>query len=141
MRVRVEKVSKEIWTENFAQNAHKAVFEEFLPPGYDRIDFALLAIDEEKDVPVGYLTARESDSENVYLKHGGSFEPIKGTRYSWPTYLQLLEALKKDYKTLTTLVENKNSVYLKFAISAGFLPIGVRCFKGTVLVELMLEVK
>lgn len=138
MNVEVEYIAGREWA-RFAPDAHKAVFSETLPPEYDRIDFALLAVDKEQARPVAYLTARELDKESVYLKHGGAFDPLKGTFHSLAVYLSLLNWLKEKYARITTLVENTNSVYLRLALAAGFTIIGIRNFKGSILVELFLE--
>lgn len=134
----MEKLGKEKWS-YVSEAAHQAVFGELLKSEYDRVDFGLLAIDAEKDEPIGYLTARETDAESVYLKYGGSFPPIKGTRNSLPAYLALLNWLKVRYKRITTYVENTNVVYLKMAMHAGFRVIGIRNFKQDILLELFME--
>jgi len=124
-----------------AEDAHKAVFNEILLPEYDRIDYALLVIREEppkEGVPVAYMTLREFDKETVYMKHGGTFDPVRGTVFSMPCYVMMLNWLKETHKRITTLVENTNTVYLKMALSVGFKVIGIRNFRGSVLLELYL---
>lgn len=139
--VRVERVEGDRWLAEFSANAHLAVFNEHMPPGLDRIDFALLAVQKlgGEDKATAYLTARELDSESVYMKHGGVFESIKGTVYSIQTYRAFIKYLIERYERITTLVENTNVAYLKFALALGFLIIGVRTFKGSIFLELHLE--
>lgn len=137
MKLALLEITNTQWLE-LAPSAHRSVFGEILPPEYDRIDFAVLVIDELQNRPVGYVTARELDQESVYLKHGGAFPPMKDTIYSWHAYKKTLEHLLTRYTRITTLVENTNTVYLKMALTAGFKVIGVRYFKNTLLVELFI---
>lgn len=137
MKFEVVKVSSDRWAE-LAASAHLAVFNETLPPEYDRIDFALLVVEKMHNQPVAYLTARELDADSVYLKHGGVFPPIKGTINSVVTYREMMKWCLERYKRITTLVENTNTAYLKMALQVGFKPIGMRYFKGSLLVELFL---
>ncbi len=139
MKFNLIQIPAEEWKQ-YSYDAHKAVFDEILPPEMDRIDYALLAVDEVKDIPVAYMTLREFAKDTVYLKHGGAFEPIKGTLASLPCYKLMLSYLEERYKNLTTLVENTNTVYLKMALTCGFKVIGVRNYKGVVLLELFKEV-
>lgn len=139
MDLRLVKISKDEW-KALASHAHLAVFSEKMPPEFDRIDFALLALkgSGDKDVPVAYMTLRELDAESVYMKHGGAFEPIKGTTVSMPCYVMMLNFLKEHYRRVTTLVENTNTVYLKMALSVGFKVIGLRYFGKSILLELFM---
>lgn len=142
MDYRLTKVSKDLWME-VAKDAHLAVFRETLPPEFDRIDYALLAVGKtsegsDKEVPIAYMTLRELDAESVYMKHGGAFPTIKGTVVSMPCYVMMLNYLKEHYKRITTLVENTNTVYLKMALSAGFKVIGLRYFNKGILLELFM---
>ena len=139
MKTKLFKISAQEW-EAYETHAHRAVFAETLPPGTQRIDFALLVVDEATDKPVAYMTLRELDSANIYMKHGGSFDLIRGTGASLSCYKVMLEWLEQRYKNLTTLVENTNIVYLKMAMSQGFRVIGIRNFQGTILLELLKEV-
>lgn len=138
MKCEIEYIPGKEWA-TYAPDAHKAVFNAVMPPEYDRIDFALLAVDPEAGRPVAYLTARELDQESVYMKHGGAFDPLRGTFSSLSVYLEMLKWLREKYKRITTLVENTNNTYLRMALAAGFKIIGIRNFNGSVLVELFLE--
>ncbi len=141
MKLSVERIEAFIWEQNFAADARRAVFSERLPPGFDRIDFALLLINARDVVAVGYMTCRELDAKTVYLKHGGAFTPGEKQPWLQRGFTLCLDKLLAQYETITTLVENTNRPYLKMAIATGFIPIGMRTFKGTTLVELSLEDK
>ncbi len=139
MKLSLDKVEGSTWEQYCAAHAHQAVFGERLPPEYDRIDFALMALDVETSKAVGYITVREFDAESAYLKHGGAFPPIKGTIFSYSAFRLCLSWLVERYKRITTLVENTNRTYLKMALSAGFRVIGIRNFQGLILLELFME--
>jgi hypothetical protein len=137
VKVELVKISQDRWRE-LESSAHLSVFGELLPPEYDRVDFALLAVEKTQNQPVAYLTARELDAESVYLKYGGAFPPIKSTVNSVFIYREMMQWLQERYRRITTLVENTNTVYLKMALTVGFRPIGIRQFKNSLLVELFL---
>lgn len=139
MKLCVQKVGRGEWERHLAGHAHRAVFGEILPPEYDRIDFALVVAAIGDVGPVGYITCRELDAATVYLKHGGAFPPIKDTVLSYSAFLLALRWCRDNYKRITTLVENTNTVYLKMAMSAGLRVIGIRNFEGLVLLELYTE--
>jgi RimJ/RimL family protein N-acetyltransferase len=122
-----------------AESAHLAVFGEKRPSDMDRVDYTLLGIDQEKDQPLAYITVRELDQESVYWQFGGSFPPIRDTVYSFRLYQEMLRWTFDRYQRVTTLIENDNTVYLKMAAKVGFKIIGVRTFKGKVLLEHLLE--
>ena len=137
MKISVQKLNPEQWAQ-VAEDAHLVVFKESRKPHVDRIDFALVAHDDEAQLPCGYMTVRELDAESVYWQYGGAFPSIKGSIYSARCYEEFIKWHKlMKYKTVTTLVENDNLPYLKLAMHYGFRIIGVRIFKGNVLVELM----
>ncbi len=135
--ITVERYTPSDWG-TIAGDAHRAVFAETLPPEFDRIDFALMAVHAGK-TPLGYLTARELNAQSVYMKHGGVFPPAAGKTIVLPVYLALLRYLDEYYRLITTLVENTNVPYLKLALTAGFLAVGIRNFQGSILLELLRE--
>lgn len=110
-----------------------------MPPEFERLDFALLAVATTTNTPVAYMTLRELDKETVYLKHGGAFDPARGTTMVMESYQAMLKYLDERYARQTTLVQNTNIAYLKLAMAAGFLAIGMRNFKGAILLELLRE--
>ena len=138
--MRIERATPHQWA-SLSEDAHLAVFGTLKPATFDRIDYALLAVDSQQK-PLAYLTARETDHETVYWQFGGSFPGARGTPQSYRAFQAFLRYTKEaGYKRVTCLVENTNTVFLKFVMKAGFLIQGVRMFKSTVLVEHMLEFK
>jgi hypothetical protein len=133
--VKVEVLTAGQW-QTIAENAHLVVFNEKRPAEMNRIDYALLTVDGDK-VPASYVTVREVDKESVYWQYGGSFPGTRGSTKSFRAYQMFIEWTLKRYKRVTTLVENTNTVYLKMALTCGFLPIGIRNFQGTILLELL----
>ena len=137
--MKVLSYSKDEW-KVLAADAHAICFHELRDPEMDRIDFALLAVDEEK--PLAYMTVRELDAKSAYLQHGGSFDHTRGTANSYRSYLALLNALKeKNYTRAGTYIENTNTPMLKFAMKAGWLITGIRTFEGSILLEHQLQFK
>lgn len=134
MILRLDKILAPHWEAYCAQYAHRAVFNEHLPPGLERIDYALVAA--EGDKPVAYMTVRELDAETVYLKRGGAFDPLEKL-YRLPVYRMFLCWLDERYERMTTLVQNENVPYLKLAMAAGFRVIGIRTFDGEIFLELL----
>jgi RimJ/RimL family protein N-acetyltransferase len=131
----IRKLSPEEWT-LISENAHRAMFKENRAASLDRISFAIIV--EDEGGLCGYLTARELDAENVYWQFGGAFPGTHSSHKAFEYYGALIEKMKElGYKRITTLVENDNVRYLKLAMHFGFRIIGVRIFKGTVLVELL----
>lgn len=135
--MKVEKLNPDQW-HMFSEHAHKAVFQKIKPAGTDRIDYALLCIDDNATV-LAYVTVREHDHETVYWQFGGSLDSARGTLKSFRAYQAFVNFQKKATKRITTLVENTNTVMLKFAMKVGFKISGVRMFQGSVLVEHVLE--
>lgn len=128
----IEKFSCEQWKE-LSEQAHLICFNEIRPASVDRIDFALMAVDENK-IPLSYMTIREVDSETAYLQYGGSFKP--GSVHSFRSYELMLNRLKEEgYLRLQTYIENTNTTMLKFALKAGWLITGIRTFEGSILTE------
>jgi hypothetical protein len=119
-------------------NAHTAVFGEYRPLELDRIDFALLVLDEH-GFAAGYVTCQEKDSETVYWQYGGSLPNYKGTIFSYIGYKELIKFCKDHYKRIETRIENKNKTMLGIANRAGFLVQGTYHFKDKLFDELCLE--
>jgi hypothetical protein len=136
--MKIEKILKENWA-ILSESAHQVVFGKEKPVSFDRIDFALLAVDEVSKRPLGYLTAREHDHETVYWQFGGAFPGVKDSVHSFPIYRAFVEWTRGKYKRITTLIENENTVMLKFAMKVGFRIVGIRSVRGSVLLEHVLE--
>jgi hypothetical protein len=138
-RFHIVKISPQDWAAKFANNAHVAVFGKYRPGYVDRISYALLVIDTEKQNPVGYLTARELDNESVYWQFGGGIKPHFQPVTVLTIYNLLIAWHGERYKRISTYVKNDNIEYLKIALKAGFRIIGIRNFKGDILLELLKE--
>jgi hypothetical protein len=139
VRYHIEKISSEQWQRTHEQTAHQKCFGETLPQGYDRIDFALLVFDVKTSIPVAYVTCQELDADTCYLKYGGVFPEVQGTFNSFPIYKEMINYLSVGYKYLTTFIENKNTVYLKMALSVGFIPCGMKNLKSETYLEFIKE--
>jgi len=133
--IEIKKLSPTEW-KSMAENAHLVCFNEKRPAEMDRISYTLLAV--KNGTALAYVTARETDSESVYLPYGGSFPGARNTADSYNSFLAFVDYFKqKEFKRVNFLVESKNKPMLKFAISADFEPIGMRVFNGQPLFEFM----
>lgn len=133
----VKKISPEDW-KFFSEFAHESVFGKKKPVEMERIDFALLCV-SDKEIPMGYITCRENDSETIYWQFGGVFPGTKDTILSFRVMQAMVRFCKEHYKRITYLVENTNTAMLKFAMRMGFKIQGVRYHNGSVLLEHVLE--
>jgi RimJ/RimL family protein N-acetyltransferase len=117
--------------------AYLSVFGQTRPDGFDRIDFALLALAD--GCPVGFATVRETDARSVYWQYGGAAEVIRGTSLVQRCYRLFLSWAFERYDNITTLVNADNVPYLRLAMANGFRIIGTRCWDGPVYVELRMR--
>lgn len=137
MRIRIEQIQPMQWR-LFSERAHLLCFGKNKPVTWDRIDFALLGL--EQDEPLGYITCREVDATTLYWQFGGAFPAIRGSFHSFRVYEEFVKFCKDQcYERITTLIENDNLPMLKMAMKVGFRVIGVRTFKGSILLEHLLE--
>lgn len=135
--MRVEVLSKRDWLQ-LAESAYRISFDGTRGVDHDRIDYALLAVNEA-NVPMGFITCREHDAESVYWQFGGAFPGTEKSVHTLRAYLAGVEWTKAKYKRVWTLIENTNAPMLKLAAKVGFKITGVRNFKGSILVEHLLE--
>lgn len=135
MQVDLVYYSSKEW-EMLARDAHASVFNEERPSEMNRIDGALLS--HVGDLPYGYITLRELDSETVYIQYGGAFEPAKTKVFTYSIYSKMIDSLLSKYKQISTLIKNENVSMLKLAMKKGFRVIGVRMFKSEVYCELII---
>lgn len=133
--IKLEVIGPKMWVEQYSENAHKIAFNRSKPAHWDRIDFALLAVNEVDNVPMGYITCREHDHETIYIQFGGAMPGTKGSGKSQIVFDLMLDHLYSLYKRVTFLVENDNFAMLKLAMNAGFKIIGIRNYHGIVLLE------
>lgn len=137
MSVSLDILSAKEWAE-ISEDAHKIVFREKTKASLERIDYAILAVDDTKG-PIGYATVRELDGTSVYLQYGGTMPDIRGTVQVFDIYQRMIDYFRTRYQRITTLVSNQNIAYLRLAFKVGFRVIGVRLFHGEVFCELLLE--
>lgn len=137
--IKVVQLSKDEWA-HLGSEAHKAVFGDDRAASMDRIDYALLAIDETTNSPVMYQTIIEIDAESAYWQLGGpfAFSP-QNYLLAAKAYKAFIEWAKGHYRRATTRIANTHVSYLKFALDAGFRIIGVRCLDGEIFCELLLS--
>lgn len=138
MKISVNKLEKDKWNE-ISEKCHAACFNKFKPRERDRIDFTLVAIDDEKSMMIGYTAMREHDNETIYWQYGGMFPEYKKTIQGVRGYTMFILWCKERYKRIVTLIENKNTAMLKLAAAHGFIITGLVTFKGEVLLEHELE--
>jgi hypothetical protein len=134
----IHHVSPQEWA-LLGSDAHRAVFGEPKPTTQDRIDFALLAVNEADDV-LGYVTCKEISPETLYWSYGGAFPPASKSLRAWRTFQGFCEkSYTLGFKQILFLVENKNGPMLKMAAQAGFIIIGLRHVEGATLLEHQLK--
>lgn len=132
---RVEKISPAQW-EALSKFAHESVFGKI--KGFDeRITYAWLVI--ENDKPVSYVTVLELDGDTAYWQFGGAFQWAWNSRNVAKSYDLMIASQEKLSKRIATRIENTNTPMLKLALSRKFLPVGIRTYQGSVLLELVRE--
>ncbi|NJM54551.1 MAG: hypothetical protein HC841_00265 [Verrucomicrobiae bacterium] len=132
----VEKLTPEQWLA-LSGYAHQAVFGKQKDPFAERITYAWLVV--EGDKPVSYITVLELDSDTAYWQFGGAFPWAWNSRAVTKSYDLCIQAQEKLSKRFATRIENTNTPMLKLALSRGFLPVGLRTYQGTILLELVRE--
>lgn len=138
MKLKVLQLFPTEWA-SMSEAGHLCLFNEVRPSDFDRIDYALLGVDQEGDRAIGYITVKELDHESVYWQFGGALPPIRDTIWSYRLYQEMLRWTFDRYERVTTYIENDNAVYLKMAAKVGFKIIGCRTFKKKIYLEHLLE--
>ncbi len=123
----------------FSEAAFQTVFGAVHDRRLDRISFALVMVDEEKDEPLGYLTAREMSAEDLCWEYGGAYPAKEKSVHVLRGYMMFARWCQTRYKRIFTLVENTNHRYLKLAMKIGFNIVGTRAQGGRLFVELSME--
>jgi hypothetical protein len=131
---RIERISAERW-KNLSGFAHEAVFGKKKDPLTERISYAWLVIQNDK--PAAYITVLELDSDTVYWQFGGAFPWAWNSRTVTKSYDLALSAQEAISRCIATRIENNNFAMLKLALSRKFMPIGIRTYQGSVLLELV----
>lgn len=132
----VKQLSPTEWMD-FSEAANQICFDHFRSRELNRVDYALLLIDNNK--PQGFTTVKEMDAESAYLQYGGAFPGHIGTPRPIQAFGLMLNFLREKYKRVTCYVENDNQTMLKICMKFGFRIVGVKMFKQQVLVENTLE--
>lgn len=135
-KMNVQVYSSDEWKQ-VAEDMHMNVFGEFRPKEMNRIDFALVAWEDNR--PVGYFTCYEYDSKSIYLGYGGILADSQRTSMAVKAYKMGLDHLKFKYLRANTLIENTNTPMLKLAMSVGFKVTGIRYFNGSIMLEHSIE--
>lgn len=135
--IRAEFYSKDEWKNIFSKNAHEIAFQEKWNPENERIDYAMLLVNETD--PVAYATLKEQTPGHVYIQYGGAFPNSKGTVVSYKAFARMIDSLLKRYSKITTLVENTNWGMLKYYWSARFKVEGIRYFNNSTYLEMVFE--
>lgn len=131
----VHQIQKAEW-ETLAENAHLAIFGQDLPPCQERIDFALLSVDQAKDEILGYATCKELSPTALYLSYSGAFPPASKSILAWVCYKAGMEKLAQlGYTTIFTKIQNTNRGMLKMALKMGFKIVGIRHMDGCTMLE------
>lgn len=140
MKFKISKISYDEWEKYLARDSYLISFGVHRNPSLDRIDFALLAADDENKLS-GFITCKEMDAETVYFQYGGSMPNYEKTLNVFSGYMSFVHWTKERYKRITTRIENTNLPMLKLAMKAGFLVIGSFNFNGKIFLELIREEK
>lgn len=138
MTFSIRKLSQEQWVEHLAESAHFLAFGTNRPGDIERIDFALLMVDEN-DSASAYITCKEMDSETLYWQYGGAMPKYKETIYAYQGYALFIGWAFDHYKRVFTRIENTNLAMLKLALKLGFVVTGTNTFKGKIYLELLNE--
>lgn len=135
--MKIEKIPADQWA-HVSQKTHEICFGVSRPPSLDRIDYALVALDDAK--VVGYVTVREHSSEQAYLQFGGILPDERG-RKTLERFARTIHWLRETgkYKRLTLSIGNEHVPMLKLALLTGFRVVGVRTFHSAVLLEHLLD--
>jgi hypothetical protein len=139
MTFKLEKLTPEQWS-TLSPHAHVVSFGKKYEPDFERISFAILAVDE-CGVPMGFITCLEHTKTQVYWQYGGSFPGTKGTINTYRIYTAAKDLCAKEYQTITTLIENDNLPMLKMALKVGFKIVGVKHIFSKTYVELLIDLK
>jgi hypothetical protein len=134
--MRVERLTPEQW-QQLSGYAHEAVFGKKKDPFAERISYAWLVIEDEK--PAAYITVLELDADTAYWQFGGAFPWAWNSRRVTKSYDLCIQAQEKLSKRFATRIENTNTPMLKLALSRGFVPVGIRTYQGSILLELVRE--
>ena len=132
----VRRLTKDEWA-NFSEDAHQVVFDEYRPKGFDRLDYVLLLVEEDR--VVSYVTIKEMDHFSCYWQFGGVMPDFRGQHKSYDVVKAFETYCREHYLRAGFLVQNTNKNMLVLAVKSGFSPIGMRTFKGDIFLEFTKE--
>lgn len=136
----IEVVSPENWRRIGAQ-VHAQVFGEKISPQFDRLDYALICLDESRAV-MGYLTAFEPDRDTILWQWGGVLPGARGTPGTVRGMEKLLAWSKERYCRVKFYTANQNVSMLRIALAVGFTIVGMKTGnRGQLFLELVKELK
>lgn len=136
----IEKISISEWKSKYMNMFYYKTFNEFRNELDEKSDFILIAF--HNNSPVGFVTCLELDNETIYWQFGGAFDEIKRSYMVSEKYKGFIEYIKnnyKNYKRITTKIENTNFSMIKLAMKYGFLINGVNSFKNKTFLHLINE--
>lgn len=137
--IQVHQIPGSLWPK-YAADAHKAIFQEELPSSQKKIDFALLVVDSDTQLPQGYVTCKELEDKTILWSFGGAFPPAKGSYRTWVCFQEMMKKCRQlGYTRAFFLVENTNRPMLKFAAMVEALIIGSRIISRQCWLEHLLE--
>jgi hypothetical protein len=139
MSFKLELITSEQW-KGMSSFAHKISFGKSYPSDFERIDFAILAIDA-CEIPMGFITVLEFNKNHIYWQYGGVFPGTKNTVNSYKIYSAARDLCAQTYKSVSTFIESDNITMLKFAFKLGFKIIGMKHIFGQNCVELFLNLE
>ena len=132
----VLQIPSDTWITEYSETAHLLCFGKSKPASFDRIDYALLAVHDDK--PLAYVTVRELDPDTVYWQFGGVFPMMQKTLLVARCYKQFIDFQTTLCHRISTCIENTNLPMLRLAMAHGFKINGIRNYQG-ILVELLYE--
>lgn len=134
----IDRIEKENWA-HMSSSAHLISFGERHLSHEDRIDYALMIVDEESFIPAGYMTIKEMDSKTAYIQHGGALPEHKGTVHVLKRFMQFTKYLTSQYDYVWMRVDTKNFPMLKIAMRTGFEIVGTYFHAPKLFLELKLN--
>lgn len=135
----IKRIEKDVWKEMFAENAHLAVFDERIKKDKEVIDFALIAVDQDTDDLISYVTVREYDKGHAHWYWGGSFPKYRGRVSALRSMEAILGWMKENYIKMSFFTQNTNHPMIKFGVKHKFQIVGVRLAQGALLLEHVIE--
>jgi hypothetical protein len=139
MSFKLELITAKQW-EGMSAFAHRISFGKSYAAGFERVDFAILAIDA-CEIPMGFITVMELNKNHIYWQYGGVFPGTKDTVNSYKIYAGARDLCAQTYKSVSTFIENDNITMLKFAFKLGFKIIGMKHIFDKTCVELFLNLE